>query len=120
MLAGGARAAGMAAAPNAAQGAVGGTCPGNESSGGAGGGAEARTWANAAARGDRAAWLSPAALQSVGCRRLAGAVQSLLALRPWLEWQGYDVGGRPSVQLACYPGDGARYVRHRDGEAPTR
>jgi hypothetical protein len=25
-----------------------------------------------------------------------------------------DVGGRISVQLACYPGGGARYVRHTD------
>jgi hypothetical protein len=26
----------------------------------------------------------------------------------------FDVGGRVSVQLACYPGEGARYVRHTD------
>lgn len=26
----------------------------------------------------------------------------------------FDVGGRISVQLACYPGRGARYVRHTD------
>lgn len=26
----------------------------------------------------------------------------------------FDVSGRCSVQLACYPGAGARYVRHAD------
>lgn len=74
-------------------------------------------WTSAASRGDRAAWLSLTDLQASGRRRLADAVQSLLALQPWLQQQGYDVGGRPSLQLACYPGGGARYVRHRDGEA---
>jgi hypothetical protein len=29
----------------------------------------------------------------------------------------YDVGGRISCQLACYPGKGARYVRHTDASA---
>ncbi|KAL4430803.1 hypothetical protein ABPG75_006059 [Micractinium tetrahymenae] len=108
------RAAGMVAAPAAGStkgaGGVGtGGSPGSA--------AEPRTWSSAATRGDRAAWLSPADLQASGHRRLAGAVQSLLALRPWLQGQGYDVGGRPSVQLACYPGGGARYVRHRDASA---
>ena len=35
----------------------------------------------------------------------------------------YDVGGRASLQLTCYPGGGARYVRHRDASpasAPGR
>lgn len=34
----------------------------------------------------------------------------------------YDVGGRISCQLACYPGKGARYVRHTDASdsAPDR
>lgn len=93
-----------------------GEASGSASSGRGGSGAEPRNWASAAARGDRAAWLSAAGLQVSGRRHLAGTVQSLLALRPWLEQQGYDTGGRPSVQLACYPGGGTRYVRHRDGE----
>ncbi len=34
----------------------------------------------------------------------------------------YDVGGRPTYQLACYPGGGARYVRHADASVscPSR
>jgi len=34
----------------------------------------------------------------------------------------YDVSGRCSCQLACYPGGGARYVRHTDASdsAPDR
>jgi hypothetical protein len=34
----------------------------------------------------------------------------------------YDVGGKVTFQLGCYPGAGARYVRHRDASAscPTR
>jgi hypothetical protein len=74
-------------------------------------------WAQSALRGDEAAWLSPASLQAAGHGHLAAAVQRLLSLRPWLQQQGLDVGGRPSCQLARYPGGGARYVRHRDASA---
>lgn len=75
------------------------------------------TWTSSATRGDRAAWLSPAALQADGHSQLLAAAKALLSLQPWLELQGYDVGGRPSIQLACYPGGGACYVRHRDTSA---
>lgn len=75
-------------------------------------------WSSSTARGDQAAWLQgPAALEAEGRPALAAAVRRLGALQPWLAAQGFDVGGRPSFQLACYPGGGARYVRHRDASA---
>ncbi|KAI7838991.1 hypothetical protein COHA_007231 [Chlorella ohadii] len=75
-------------------------------------------WASRSVRGDQAAWLQgPAELESEGRPTLAAAVRRLAALQPWLAGQGHDVGGRPSFQLACYPGGGARYVRHRDASA---
>lgn len=39
-----------------------------------------------------------------------------------LSYCRYDVSGRCSCQLACYPGKGARYVRHTDASdsAPDR
>lgn len=75
-------------------------------------------WASRSVRGDQAAWLQgPAELESEGRPTLAAAVRRLATLQPWLAGQGHDVGGRPSFQLACYPGGGARYVRHRDASA---
>jgi hypothetical protein len=79
--------------------------------------ADGRVWASSAARGDRACWLAVDALLAAGHRHLAAVVQRLLELRPWLQQQGYDVGGRPSVQLACHPGGGTRCIRHRDASA---
>jgi hypothetical protein len=79
--------------------------------------ADGRVWASSAARGDRACWLATDALLAAGHRNLAAVVQRLLELLPWLQQQGYDVGGRASVQLACYPGGGSRYLRHRDSSA---
>lgn len=78
---------------------------------------EGRQWASSSMRGDRTAWLSTDALLASGHRQLAALVQRLLALQPWLQHQGYDVGGRVTCQLACYPGGGTRYVRHRDASA---
>lgn len=75
---------------------------------------EGAPWTRASDRGDKAAWLSLGSLAAAEHRHLGAAAQRLLSLRPWLRQQGFDVGGRASIQLACYPGAGARYVRHRD------
>ncbi|KAL4859532.1 [Skp1-protein]-hydroxyproline N-acetylglucosaminyltransferase [Chlorella vulgaris] len=74
-------------------------------------------WTRGGLRGDQAAWLSPAALREAGQHHLAVVVRRLLALQPWLQQQGFDVSGRPSCQLARFPGGGARFVRHRDASA---
>lgn len=75
-------------------------------------------WASRSMRGDRATWLPDAAsLEAAGHRQLAAVVRHLAGLQPWLQQQGYDVDGRFSCQLACYPGGGTRYVRHRDRSA---
>ncbi|KAF8072911.1 hypothetical protein HT031_000571 [Scenedesmus sp. PABB004] len=74
-------------------------------------------WADAAARGDVASWASADELAAGGAPLLAAAVAMLDGLRSQLQQQGYDVGGRVSVQVACYPGGGARYVRHADASA---
>lgn len=80
--------------------------------------APGQRWSSSAARGDQAAWLpGPDALEAGGHPALAAAVRRLAALQPWLAAQGHAVGGRPSYQLGCYPGGGARYVRHRDASA---
>lgn len=89
---------------------------------------------NSTYRGDRMCWLQPAQCPPA----LQGAVKALLHLQqgtcPWLPWffahafdrawstccliwpvvpdlamWGYDVGGRSSIQLSMYPGNGARY-----------
>jgi hypothetical protein len=74
-------------------------------------------WTRGGLRGDQAAWLSLAALREARQHHLAVVVRRLLALQPWLQQQGFDVSGRPSCQLASFPGGGARFVRHRDASA---
>lgn len=70
-------------------------------------------------RGDTIVFLHPDRLAAQGCAALAAFLAATASeLRPWLERQGYDVGGRPTFQLGCYPGGGARYVRHRCGSWP--
>ncbi|BDA44136.1 probable Egl nine homolog 3 at N-terminal half [Coccomyxa sp. Obi] len=69
-------------------------------------------------RGDRTCWVQPAQCSAA----LRIAADHLLDLQQDLALWGYDVGGRPSIQLSMYPGDGARYVRHTDASdsVPTR
>ncbi len=61
-------------------------------------------------RGDHTAWLSdlarPGALLAV--HALFDAVRVEVNRGAWLGLVSHE------VQVACYPGDGARYVRHRD------
>jgi hypothetical protein len=67
-------------------------------------------------------WLHADEELQAGRMALARLVERMLDLRPQLQVLGYDVGGRATVQAACYPGGGARYVRHRDASesAPGR
>lgn len=85
---------------------------------GGGTGAPGR-WHSAESRGDTQCWVTPELLRAHGCRALAHAVGALTgpALRSTLADRGFDVSGGTSVQLACYPGGGARYRRHRDASA---
>ncbi|KAG2482984.1 hypothetical protein HYH03_018110 [Edaphochlamys debaryana] len=73
-------------------------------------------------RGDTMRWLTAEAMAESGHSALEGVVRKLEGLRQQLEKQGYDVGGKPTFQLACYPSGGARYVRHADASVscPTR
>ncbi|GLC55882.1 hypothetical protein PLESTB_001039600 [Pleodorina starrii] len=73
-------------------------------------------------RGDTMRWLHPGREAAAGRGALASLLARMEALRRSLESQGYPVGGRPTYQLACYPGGGARYVRHADASVscPTR
>ncbi len=71
-------------------------------------------WVAGDARGDTNSWATPDELRGGGCGVLAALLQQLEArLRPQLAAQGFDVGGRASIQLACYPGGGARYVSRK-------
>ncbi|GAB4817949.1 hypothetical protein N2152v2_004995 [Parachlorella kessleri] len=82
---------------------------------GMGGAVAESKWRDFQARGDTTVFLHPDRLAASGCPALASFLASTIAqLQPWLAGQGYDVGGRPTCQLGCYPGGGARYVRHRD------
>ncbi|KAI8476494.1 MAG: GlcNAc-domain-containing protein [Monoraphidium minutum] len=68
-------------------------------------------WVGGGARGDINAWATAEELARGGCAALAASLESLEAqLRRQLAAQGYDVSGRVSIQLACYPGGGARYA----------
>ncbi|EFJ43296.1 hypothetical protein VOLCADRAFT_96541 [Volvox carteri f. nagariensis] len=75
-----------------------------------------------ASRGDIMRWLRPCEEVSSGRGPLAALLERMEALRSQLERQGYSVGGRPTFQLASYPGGGTRYVRHCDASlsCPTR
>jgi SM-20-related protein len=73
-------------------------------SGGAGYRVDAET------RGDAIAWLEPAGPPDA----LDPLRAYLCALRESLNRHAYLGLDRFDVQLACYPGDGARYRRHRD------
>ncbi|GFR46697.1 hypothetical protein Agub_g8316, partial [Astrephomene gubernaculifera] len=70
------------------------------------------------ARGDVVVWLNPEREAAAGRGPMAALLGRLEAVRQHLERQGWDVVGRPRFQLACYPGAGARYVRHADA-SPT-
>ncbi|GAQ88896.1 N-acetylglucosaminyltransferase family protein [Klebsormidium nitens] len=78
-----------------------------------GGGAETQ-WIDQHFRGDRRMWLKPAQVLQPGWESFQALTQMLLRLKQPLQEAGYDVSGPVSFQLACYPGGGAGYVRHRD------
>ncbi|CAL8470118.1 g9660 [Coccomyxa elongata] len=86
----------------------------NISAGIEGNGVQASSWH----RGDRTCWLKPAQCSAA----LRIAANHLLNLQQDLALWGYDVGGRPSIQLSMYPGTRARYVRHTDASdsVPSR
>jgi len=83
-------------------------------------------WADTAARGDRHMWLAVASLDDgdaqgwwaerpalrAACVRLRQLQEELCGV-----W-GFEQG-RVQAQLACYPGGGARYVRHLDAHSDT-
>eukprot|EP00877_Chromochloris_zofingiensis_P015121 jgi/Chrzof1/9863/Cz04g18220.t1 len=89
---------------------------------GGGGGSVTAKWQSSQHRGDTAAWLKQQALQDAGHHSLLMITNSISRLSHQLSEQGYDVDGRISYQLACYPGHGARYVRHCDASpsSPNR
>eukprot|EP00887_Chlorella_sp_A99_P005631 scaffold1.g5631.t1 len=87
---------------------------------GMGGALGAAKWRDARFRGDRHAWLHADRLREQGCAALPTLLDRLLAeVGPWLAAQGFNVRGRPTCQVACYPGGGARYVRHSDWQPVT-
>ncbi|KAK9916189.1 hypothetical protein WJX75_009844 [Coccomyxa subellipsoidea] len=65
---------------------------------------------NSSYRGDRMCWLQP----THSSPALWAASEQILSLQKDLATWGYDVGGRPSIQLSMYPGNGSRYERHTD------
>jgi SM-20-related protein len=65
---------------------------------------------DAATRGDAIAWLTPEAAGPA----VAGLLARFHALREALNREAYLGLNRTEVQLARYPGGGARYRRHRD------
>ncbi len=70
----------------------------------------ARHRLDADTRGDAIAWLSPDASRPA----LAALAARFTGLRDALNREAYLGLDRVEVQLARYPGDGARYRRHRD------
>ncbi|GLI62639.1 hypothetical protein VaNZ11_005305 [Volvox africanus] len=75
-----------------------------------------------AARGDIMRWLHAEREATAGRGPLAALLGQMETLRQQLEQQGYSVAGCTTYQLACYPGNGTRYVRHADASlsCPTR
>eukprot|EP00884_Botryococcus_braunii_P015721 jgi/Botrbrau1/2832/Bobra.0125s0039.1 len=71
-------------------------------------------WRNPESRGDRMLWLDPSGLPASSCPFLSSVFQLFERIRTCALEAGFDVGGKTTYQLACYPGGGARYVRHRD------
>eukprot|EP00775_Hariotina_reticulata_P013751 gene13751-13870_t len=72
-------------------------------------------WVDPNHRGDITSWVSLPELANQPL--LAAVVRLLQSVRGQLSQHGFDVSGRSSVQLACYPGAGAHYVRHTDASA---
>eukprot|EP00879_Flechtneria_rotunda_P018527 GHRR01019440.1.p1 GENE.GHRR01019440.1~~GHRR01019440.1.p1 ORF type:complete len:449 (+),score=168.94 GHRR01019440.1:347-1693(+) len=81
---------------------------------GMGGSKSGGRWHDAQHRGDITSWVTVAELQAAHEPLLVAVVQLLDSIKTQLDVQGYDVSGRCSIQLACYPGAGARYARHAD------
>eukprot|EP00798_Chlamydomonas_sp_ICE-L_P021623 gene21623-28626_t len=82
---------------------------------GLGGGLKPLAWKDAQARGDTVCWLHLKEEQEQEQYAIVRLLERINLLKDDLEQQGYPVvGGSTTYQLACYPGGGARYVRHSD------
>ena len=89
---------------------------GGKQAGMGGGGAESR-WIESSLRGDRMRWCHADQERASGRENTANLIDYIHALKPHFTQMGYDVGGRITAQLACYPGGGSGYVRHSDHSA---
>ena len=72
-------------------------------------------WQDGATRGDRIKWLTSADPSSLS-PEVAAFIQRMRLIGKELAARAPELGltGRVSIQLACYPGKGERYVRHLD------
>ncbi|KAL0023769.1 hypothetical protein WJX77_003977 [Trebouxia sp. C0004] len=91
---------------------------------GLGGGKPLQLWKDSQAsqaRGDEMIWLKRQQLADKGHTALVCLMDALIHLQQGLA-SDFDVLGPPSFQLARYPGNGARYVRHADASdsSPAR
>ncbi|KAL0054937.1 hypothetical protein WJX82_004792 [Trebouxia sp. C0006] len=86
-----------------------------------GGGKPLQLWKDSQARGDEMVWLKRQQQADAGHTALVGLMDALLHLQQGLATD-FDVMGALSFQLARYPGNGARYVRHADASdsSPAR
>ncbi|GMH32289.1 hypothetical protein BSKO_00123 [Bryopsis sp. KO-2023] len=89
--------------------------------GGMGGGGSSK-WTESQARGDEITILSLDEERRAGREKLADLMESIQSIKSDLQALGFRVDGKVSFQLARYPGNGARYARHRDSSSssPTR
>ncbi|RYG58581.1 2OG-Fe(II) oxygenase, partial [archaeon] len=67
----------------------------------------------AAERGDKRCWLTPSVCQEYNLTALSALVKRVMGWCKELK-QPLQLNGDFSVQLACYPGGGTRYIRHKD------
>ncbi|KAL0031913.1 hypothetical protein WJX79_004937 [Trebouxia sp. C0005] len=88
---------------------------------GLGGSKPLQVWKDSQARGDEMVWLKRQEQTNAGHTALVGLMDALLNLQQGLAGD-FDVMGPASFQLARYPGNEARYVRHADASdsSPAR
>jgi [Skp1-protein]-hydroxyproline N-acetylglucosaminyltransferase len=83
------------------------------------GGGQSR-WMETSLRGDRMRWCHAEEEKRQGRPLLAALIDKVQGLRLYLTQMGYDVSGRSTFQLACYPGGGSGYVRHSDSSESAK